>query len=848
MDSQKPLNKQSNVVESNTKSVSNENTRNKSKQQKNKKKQKDKDKLVGIQESICGLVIDDKLIYHYLKAIEKIHGNQIRNTFGYISKDFLRVNRLYLVKELTVEKFGEANELFNLFKDFSSLERLSFKNCENFSNLLFYVLAKEIPSDVDKEDEFWSRVSNQKEFILKFKSEMKLNKEINQLRTLILNKHVDPNQKKLELKFLHQLETLNVNNSSTLQNISFLGSLKNPEKLKHLSVDHCLKLNMFEKTDLLKKNVIVTKEHFDAHNNKGYKGVKYYKIEHDGELLTEADFITNDSTENRNIDQKDKQFICNQYVFFDYIALLPQFKNLTDLSLVRTSNVDQRLLQLVSEHCLYVQTLNLHSCIWVNDYSMFEIRKMPMLNVLILSSIPRLTIFSMIILSYLTKNTIKTIVENKDLFFKIMSNPSNLLMVENDATDESNVYFTKEEAELMKQNDCLLILNSVDHKHFTKNKKHIEKIFTKIKEYDFFSNDNLEEYCPDFVLPLRCLDISHCHGIESLDLKIFSNFLFLRELNVESCNLFAPVDNLDKEFYNIIDDLTSKNDQLKLLKTRFTERCQNHSLSIEYLNVNNCTLSSYHKNTLFHENQIENPIKESEDLKCVLETFNFTFLKYMPLLQCLKAGNNLRMVDKTLLYAFFICNDQLNELELENSIHLNMKDCFNKSIGFDFKIVKKLNLSNAPQINNATMQLISTYFENLTELNISQCNKLTDKGFQQSIGTLKNLQYLSVAYCDRLTDKAFKNIDKNNQFIQILDVSGTKIKSIALKQYFPSLPNLYICGLDQCNLIDDESLVYFVTKCKKLKQVSLVKNEGITKAVIAMFQLDPFFSTINVIY
>lgn len=69
----------------------------------------------------------------------------MRNYLSYSCKDFFRINRLYCVKDLTINKIESLPSLFDLLKDFASLSKLTFLNAKGFTNEIFFALNKTKP-------------------------------------------------------------------------------------------------------------------------------------------------------------------------------------------------------------------------------------------------------------------------------------------------------------------------------------------------------------------------------------------------------------------------------------------------------------------------------------------------------------------------------------------------------------------------------------------------------------------------------------------------------------------------------------------------------------------------------
>lgn len=184
--------------------------------------------------------------------------------------------------------------------------------------------------------------------VLEFKKQNHFPDGVNQLNKLEIINHENANKLAgpLSLEFQCQLQELIVNNSTSLNSLSFLAALPNLEMLKILVLDHCIHLDLLEKMHLLKKSVKIDAAQFANIPKFGFKGTKFYKNiqnsenasenilpsnallkngnvednsskpkEEDGQLITEEDFEG---------EKKDSVYMTNQYIFFNYILLVPQ--------------------------------------------------------------------------------------------------------------------------------------------------------------------------------------------------------------------------------------------------------------------------------------------------------------------------------------------------------------------------------------------------------------------------------------------------------------------------------------------------------------------------------------------
>lgn len=219
------------------------------------------------------IIVDDDDLYLYLQIIGTYQGAIVRNAISYATKDFLRINRLYCIKKITIKKMPDLQEFLDFIKDFSSLQAIFFKNATGFSNVIFYALQMEKPDSVVG-NEFWEFLYEQKQQILEFKKRNKLPEEINQLFNLEISNHsdIDENVKHLDLFDQRNLVYLKITNSTSVKSLSFLATLKQPTKLETLIVDHCTNLDMLETSKLINAKITISKQDFINAPNFVYKG------------------------------------------------------------------------------------------------------------------------------------------------------------------------------------------------------------------------------------------------------------------------------------------------------------------------------------------------------------------------------------------------------------------------------------------------------------------------------------------------------------------------------------------------------------------------------------------------
>lgn len=373
---------------------------------------------------------------------------------------------------------------------------------------------------------------------------------------------------------------------------------------------------------------------------------------------------------------------------------------------------------------------------------------------------------------------------------------------------------------------------------------------------------------------------------------MFSNFPFLSELNVSGCNLFAPVDDLDYKLYNLIQERihtveqqkqeqlqTQKNEKekqqqskdkkkqksqtenfelnqntvvfndgtIERLRGNFDAKHANYITSIERLDLQHCTITSYQKFIALFASQVIDPTANNEDFKKVLCFFTFTMLKFCPELSLLKIGNHLRTNDNALLYIFF-CNPKLRILDCNNALNVKLE---NNQVLFSLmsKQTKenflKLNLGTTTLSGDSSLVEICREFKNLKTLYVSNNKNLTNRSVLL-LEQLEKLEFLSLALCENISDAPFENIHVRIKELKTLDLSGTNIKKKALEDYLIHCDNLTSLHVDQCEHITVESLIKFVKISLQLKELSVMNCPQITKEAIGFIQINR--PNISIIY
>lgn len=174
--------------------------------------------------------------------------------------------------------------------------------------------------------------------------------------------------------------------------------------------------------------------------------------------------------------------------------------------------------------------------------------------------------------------------------------------------------------------------------------------------------------------------------------------------------------------------------------------------------------------TLVDEPQFGLALKECPDLYALdisrTHTFSIQFSEVPKQLQSLNLSECPWLSKDTLKQILNLCPN-LNKLILKNNNHLNYVIWGELS---KFKQLKKLNLSQCAQIQDADLSLIVKGLPSLTELSISNCKRIGEQGFLDMAKNLSKLVRLDLSRCS-ISDTALTEIGARCPLLTHVDLT-----------------------------------------------------------------------------
>jgi hypothetical protein len=367
--------------------------------------------------------------------------------------------------------------------------------------------------------------------------------------------------------------------------------------------------------------------------------------------------------------------------------------------------------------------------------------------------------------------------------------------------------------------------------------------FLNLKNYDItdktlFLLKNLES--------LEELDVSLCL-ISDEGLYALSELKNLKKLNITGCfeikdkglNLLTqkcPELNINKDDHLIDEDFTS-----------LEKKCWESMLEFNNIHkdsiVSEINLKPYAN--ILNDKIIKHIVTHFSDLKSLTLYGNtithagLNYLQNLSKLETLKfhmsmTDKNFRQLIKlkqlkSLEFFGFKNTDQKNlKIIAENLTSLealNINDCSNLTYQ-DLSALKaltnlkKLNLTNAPDITDTFLKVMLKDYKNLEDLDISYCCNITDEGLKFIVENLENLEGLDLSGCRKITDDGLKNIIKNLKNLKRLNICDSKdITNEDLKFIFQNLENLESLGLSYSS--KKEGYLQRFQNFKNLKRLNL---------------------------
>ncbi|KAL3617435.1 hypothetical protein CASFOL_037756 [Castilleja foliolosa] len=162
--------------------------------------------------------------------------------------------------------------------------------------------------------------------------------------------------------------------------------------------------------------------------------------------------------------------------------------------------------------------------------------------------------------------------------------------------------------------------------------------------------------------------------------------------------------------------------------------------------------------------------------------------------------------------------------------------------------LQELNLSKCMGVTDEGLSSIVTKHKDMKKLDITCCRKITKMSLANVTSSCLSLVSLKMESCSSIVAEAFVLIGQRCHLLEELDITDNEVDDEGLKS-ISMCSRLSSLKLGICHNITDEGLIYIGKRCSQLKEIDLYRSAGITDSSISAIACGcPHLEMINIAY
>ncbi|GFP92796.1 F-box/LRR-repeat protein 3 [Phtheirospermum japonicum] len=162
--------------------------------------------------------------------------------------------------------------------------------------------------------------------------------------------------------------------------------------------------------------------------------------------------------------------------------------------------------------------------------------------------------------------------------------------------------------------------------------------------------------------------------------------------------------------------------------------------------------------------------------------------------------------------------------------------------------LQELNLSKCMGVTDEGLSSVVTKHKDMKKLDITCCRKITKISLANVTNSCLSLVSLKMESCTSVEAEAFVLIGQRCRFLEELDITDNEVDDEGLKS-ISMCSRLSSLKLGICLNITDEGLIHIGNSCSQLKEIDLYRSAGITdSSILAIARGCPGLEMINLAY